>query len=117
MEFGGGEFSTPLILEAKSVTRLVTVEKDRTWRLWLERLSDPRLEVQTERADPSQFDLVFIDDGVSALEREQTIKYVLGFDHPPTVIHDAEHYMNAIAEYSEHFEVFAHTLPATAVCW
>lgn len=113
LEFGGGDYSTPLLLE--HAEELVVVETDPKWR---RRLAEtyPQAQVVPRRPSPARFDLVFIDDGENAAHREETIHFVLTRRHPLTVIHDAETYLGTINRLSVHYEVFNHTHPATAIC-
>ena len=121
LEFGGGLHSTPFLLSLP-IERLICVE---TGPDWLERIteeiSDPKLHLRPnakdlERGDLAGFDLVFIDDGASRDERDHTIRWVLGQQHPPTVIHDAEVYATVIDEFTSEYAVIP-TQPETAVVW
>lgn len=120
LEFGGGHFSTPRILECPSVLDLVTVEADPEWRKVLRRsYEDPRLRIRKDAPNTLQnFDLILIDDGKNAAERLETIRRVLSGSHPPTLIHDVEvsEYATALEELAINYTVFP-TSPDTAVVW
>lgn len=111
LEFGAGLHSTPYFLSLEGLERLVSVEADPHWLARVADVcADERLTLLSDNPpDPKDFDLVFIDDGKNAAEREETIRWVLGRPHPPVVIHDAEvlDYAHAISQCSP--------LPATAV--
>jgi predicted O-methyltransferase YrrM len=118
LELGSGLHSTPFFLSLP-IKRLVSVESDPEWALRVAgECIDTRLSIRTDYDDlyPADFDLVFIDDGKSAAEREFSIGWVLGDRHPPTVIHDAEVYATVISELATNYAVMP-TKPETAVCW
>lgn len=120
LEFGAGLHSTPAFLSRSELVRLVSVEPDREWRqIVATECRDTRLVLRTELdVEPTDFDLVFIDDGTNLNHRLQTIRRVLGPNHPLTVIHDADvpEYLTAIEELAMHYKVVP-TDPSTAVCW
>lgn len=116
LEFGAGIYSTPFFLGLPGCRQLVSVETDSEWRERIKKkYPDPRLRLRTTRPSTlTNFDLVFIDDGDEADQREKTIRWVLGRPHPPVVIHDSEvvRYREAIEELSpDHFTF--HTDPRT----
>lgn len=115
LELGSGEFSTPFFLSLP-IRRLVSVEADEHWRGRLP--ADERLEVRSSSDDlnPEDFDLVLVDDGQNAEQRERTIRWVLGTNATPVVIHDADHYAEVIHHYRPGCAVLP-TEPATAVAW
>ena len=89
LEYGSGEHSTGLFLSRPHVEALTVVEQDFEWRRKLPK--DDRMTVLVEGyANPNNYDLVFIDDGVNADQRCRTIRDVLSRPHPVVVIHDAE---------------------------
>ena len=122
LELGGGFYSTPFFLSLRSVERLVTVEPDPDWAKRIERdFHDPRLRLHSglthlKRSSLAAFDLVFIDDGTCAEEREESIRWVLGQNHPPAIVHDAEVYAPVLEEFTDKFAVLP-TAPDTAVIW
>jgi predicted O-methyltransferase YrrM len=121
LELGGGLHSTPFFLSLP-IERLVSVETDETWREAIAKdCHDPRLRLHSglshlKRSDLGAFDLVFVDDGFCAEEREESIRWVLSQPHPPTVIHDAEVYATVIKELAPNYAVLP-TKPGTAVIW
>jgi predicted O-methyltransferase YrrM len=121
LEFGAGLYSTPCFLERPELKRIVSVEADPEWRKKVaHHCDDSRLVLRPDkRVLPDAFDLIFIDDGGSAAERLDTIRFVLSQTHPTTVIHDAEvpEYAAAIKELAITYSIYDATLPATAVVW
>lgn len=118
LELGSGLHSTPFFL-GLPVFHLVSIETDPEWRERIGReFRDSRLSLRSGYDDlhPMNFDLVFIDDGTSAAEREFSIRWVLGQKHPVTVIHDAEVYATVIEELAPDHAVIP-TKPETAVVW
>lgn len=111
LEFGAGFHSTAFFLGLEGLEKLVSVEVDARWELRMRKeFPDERLKLVGHPPEKMEdFQLVFIDDGKNAAEREETIRWVLGRPHPPVVIHDAEvlDYALAISRCSP--------LPATAV--
>ena len=120
LELGSGLNSTPAFLSRPEVVRVVSVEPDREWRqIVSEACQDERLVLRPELdVDPSDFDLVFIDDGTNLNHRLETINRVLQPDHPLTVIHDADvpEYLAAIRKAAMNYKI-VNTDPPTAVCW
>ena len=94
LELGAGDHSTPFFL-SQPIERLVSVETDPKWREQIAEMHvDQRLSLHSDlgylkRDSLASFDLIFIDDGTCAEEREVSIRWVLGQHHPPTIIHDA----------------------------
>jgi hypothetical protein len=120
LELGGGLHSTPFFL-SQPLERLVSVETDPKWRRRIADLGDSRLRVHTnldylKRDSLAGFDLIFIDDGTCAEDRESSIRWVLGQKRPPTIIHDAEVYDTVIDEFTSDYAVIP-TNPDTAVVW
>jgi predicted O-methyltransferase YrrM len=123
LEFGAGQYSTTFFL-SQPIDELVSIEIDSEWR---ERIAnahdDPRLMIQGGPVllpPLTDFDLVLIDDGKAADERDRTIRYVLSQPHPPVVIHDAEvpKYRQAIHECSpKRSMLFCIETPHTALIW
>ena len=119
LEFGAGEHSTAAFLAMDSVTRLVSVETDMDWRervseRFSEHFEDGRWRLLDEEdpiPDPTDFDLVFIDDGDEPAQRLATIVYVLGRKHPKVVIHDADYrpYLETISAFGDYEVVGGHT--------
>lgn len=123
LEFGSGLHSTKAFLGMRSVTRLVSVERDPAWRSKVEKkLKDKRLELLGDGDEvPSleEFDLVFIDDGADGHpeQRIQTIAFVLAQKHPRVVVHDANYrpYLDSIHAFSTDVKLHADDHPWTAV--
>lgn len=121
LEFGAGFHSTPLFLESPDLTRVVSVESDPDWRRKVAfKCDDQRLVLRPDKnVIPETFDFIFIDDGQTAADRLETIRFVLSKRfHPPTVIHDADvpEYLQAIEELAINYSIFP-TDPETAVVW
>jgi len=115
LEYGSGEYSTGLFLSRPHVEKLTVVETDFEWRRKLPK--DDRVTVLVEGYDnPNSYDLVFIDDGVTADHRCRTIRNVLSRRHPIVVIHDAEvpEYRELIDELADEVLIYR-TDPDTAV--
>jgi predicted O-methyltransferase YrrM len=115
LEYGSGEYSTPLFLSRPHVEALTVVESDFEWRRKLP--EDDRMTVLVEGfANPRNYDLVFIDDGVNADQRCRTIRDVLSRPHPVVVIHDADvpAYRALIDELADDVLIY-NTSPDTAV--
>ena len=118
LEFGAGDYSTPFFLTL-DIESLWSVETDPAWAVRAQS-NDTRHTVAAEAPSLSGFDLVFIDDGKNASDREHTIRNVLKEDHPVFVIHDAEvpEYRAAIHDLASERAVFcALAMPQTAVIW
>lgn len=121
LELGAGDHSTPFFLSLP-IDRLVSVESDTGWRARIaQEYASPRLNIQAglehlKRDSLVGFDLIFIDDGTCAEDREESIRWVLGQERPPTVIHDAEVYATVIEEFASEYAVIP-TKPETAVLW
>jgi hypothetical protein len=121
LELGAGRYSTPFFL-SRPIERLTSIETDERWFAAMEEAHDDRrLHLLHGRGELNKstlggFDLIFIDDGQNALERADSIAWVLGQPHPPTIIHDAEVYATVIAEFTPNFSVMP-TDPGTAVVW
>jgi len=123
LEYGAGLHSTPLFLSRPYLEQLVSIEPDPDWRHRIRKdHGDPRLHILASGDfRPSDFDLIFIDNGQDSAEplgaeRAQTIRDVLSKKHPIVVVHDAEfpEYATAIEEYAINFSVFP-TAPDTCV--
>lgn len=119
LEFGAGLHSTPLFV--KSGATVLSIESDPDWRkaiAW--ECASPNLVLRPElrTAKAADFDLIFIDDGESAQQREKTIRHVLSQPHPVVVIHDAEvpEYRQAIEELAISHKTYK-TNPDTCVVW
>lgn len=110
LEYGSGKYSTPFFLE--HADKLVTIEADPEWRAKYPHAQGSEADVLV-----GGFDLVFIDDGQNAAEREETILAVLSQAHPLTIIHDAEVYADVIREHAGYHFVFRFEIPYTALCW
>jgi hypothetical protein len=118
LEFGGGKFSTGCFLAMPQVKRLVTIETDPEWFNKLRKMFRDRRWVLRESVagfKPTEFDLVLIDDGDNMSHRLNTIRWVLGQEHPRVVIHDAE-----VAQYRAELQntdhwVYTGATPYTAV--
>lgn len=118
LEFGAGDYSTPFFLSL-DIERLWSVETDPTWRSRAQS-DDARHRVSAETPSLSDYDLIFIDDGKNASDREHTIRNVLSTQHPVVAIHDAEvpEYRAAIHDLAPERAVFcAFDTPQTAVVW
>jgi hypothetical protein len=118
LELGAGFHSTRFFLSLP-LKRLVSVERDEEWfdQIFMD-YPDPRLCLRRDYAGMklNGFDLIFIDDGTSAAEREFSIRWVLEQKHPPTIVHDAEVYATLLAELATDYAVIP-TMPETAVIW
>ena len=118
LEFGAGLHSTPLF--CKTGARVVSVEVDPEWRKAIAWECDsPNLVLRSSyEVTPADYDLIFIDDGESAQQREKTIRLVLSQPHPVVVIHDAEvpEYRQAIEELAISHKTYK-TDPDTCVVW
>jgi predicted O-methyltransferase YrrM len=118
LEYGSGRYSTPLFLARPHVEKLHVVETDFTWRRELvTNHKDDRMTVLVEgNPPPSSYDLIFIDDGISADQRCRTIRAVLSRPHPVVVIHDAEvpEYRELMDELADEVLIYR-TDPDTAV--
>lgn len=121
LEFGAGLHSTPLYFRDPQLWNVVCIEPDAGWRKRVGyAVDDSRLILRetAENVTPSDFDLIFIDDGECAADRLKTIRFVLSNPHPPVVIHDADtpEYDAAIKELATMFTTYR-TQPDTAVVW
>lgn len=118
LEFGAGLHSTPLFV--RSGAKVVSIEPDPEWRQRVALACEsPNLALRpTSAVIPADFDLVFIDNGVSIPERISAIRFVLTQPHPVTAIHDAEvpEYATAIEELAIKHETLK-TDPDTCVVW
>lgn len=115
LEYGSGKYSTELFLSRPHVEKLTVVETDFEWRRRLPK--DDRLTVLVEGyANSMNYDLVFIDDGISADHRCRTIRNVLSRRHPVVVIHDADvpEYRELMDELADEVLIYR-TDPDTAV--
>ncbi len=119
LELGAGNYSTPLFASYPTVELVVSVETDERWLPQGEKITALLVTDTVAFLDNLDYDLVFIDNADNATDRERAIRAVLSKEHPPTVIHDAEHppYHRAIEELSAHRLYFTAALPWTAVCW
>lgn len=120
LELGAGRYSTPFFLD--HTKGLISLETDPKWATERDEHHRVRLVencADSLPADLSVFDLVFIDNGGTDVEREQSIKAVLSQPHPPVVIHDAEVelYADAIKASGAHYEIFTWATPHTALVW
>jgi DNA-binding NarL/FixJ family response regulator len=123
LEFGAGWHSTPMFLNRSNypaLERLVSIEADPAWRAALDAVhgSNKRWHC-VERWDGStDYDLIFIDDGLIEAERVKTIRAVAALKPTcPVVIHDFERTAYRIAADGMHAYTFVsdeHT-PHTAV--
>ena len=118
LEYGSGRYSTPLFLARPHIKKLTVVETDFIWRRELvHNNQDPRMTVLVEgNPSPMNYDLIFIDDGISADQRCRTIRAVLSRRHPVVIIHDANvpQYRELIDELADDVMVYK-TDPDTAV--
>lgn len=118
LEFGAGDYSTSFFLSLE-IESLWSVETDPAWAARAQS-NDTRHTVSTEVPSLHGYDLVFIDDGKNAADREHTIRNVLSDDHPVVVIHDAEvpEYRSAITDLAAERVIYcALATPQTAVIW
>ena len=134
LEFGCGNFSTPIFLNQRVFRHLRRLESFDNDKAWINRLneqvgSDSRyashlvegsMSVAIREIPIEQFDLVFVDDSTSAEERVRTIRELS--DRNPTrsliVIHDYEvaDYRSASMNF-EHRHNFKAFTPQTGVVW
>ena len=109
----------------KSVTRLVSIETDIGWResgseAFRKELKSGRwklLDETDEIPELTDFDLVFIDDGLLPDQRIHTIAYVLARKHPKVILHDAEYpaYMDSVRAFTDDYEIEDGYSPHTAI--
>ena len=124
LELGPGLHSTKWFLQRPELERLVSLETNLEWfnriplheKLTLRYVGD--IPNALSDYDLTDFDLVFVDNGDSAAEREPAIRAVLSQPHPVVVIHDAEvpQYRGAIDDLVDEYTVSSQT-PQTAVVW
>lgn len=122
LEFGSGAFSTPFFLGLSDLKKLVSVETDPRWyiRVETEHKGDKRFQIAKKRPQNLEgFDFVFVDDGENPAQRVETINWILGQDHPPVVIHDAEvpEYREAIEASDSNHVTFQWATPWTELVW
>jgi hypothetical protein len=123
LEFGAGWHSTPMFLNRSSypaLERLVSVEAYADWRAALgEKYGSDKRWHCVEAWDGSvDYDLIFIDDGLSEAERVQTIRRVSAMMPTcPVVIHDFERVAYQQAAVGLHAYKFVDNsrLPQTAM--
>ena len=65
----------------------------------------------------TDFDLVFIDDGLLPDQRIHTIAYVLARPHPKVILHDAEYpaYIDSVRVFTTDYEIEDAYSPHTAI--
>ena len=120
LEFGGGVYSTPVLLSVKGLQRLVSVETDERWRDYLKSSVKPEMFVGEQLADwnLAEWDLIMIDDGQNSAERIATIERVAEAKPPcPVVIHDFEVYQKTAMRLFENGIMIDLLNPATGVVW
>jgi len=128
LEFGVGQYSTPLFLDRTffpKLTHMISVETDVEWAQRV--VLDPRHTVViwppevllTTTLVPDAFDLIFVDNGGEPL-RIATIEWLASLElkHADVVIHDFEHepYQRAAAPFQYKYVYKEHS-PWTAMCW
>lgn len=124
LEFGAGYFSTGVFLDRDCYPVLITldsIEQQETWRETIRGMfKDKRLFLSPRRPDTplDNYDLIFIDDGQSAIERVETIKQVVQARPPcPVIIHDFE---NPVYRHAADFDwvlEYDRETPHTALLW
>jgi predicted O-methyltransferase YrrM len=118
LELGPGLHSTAWFLRRPELERLVSLETNEEWftriplheKLTLRYVGD--IPTALAEYDLTDFDLVFVDNGDTATEREPAIRAVLSQPHPIVVIHDAEvpQYRAAIDDFAD-CELFEPEVP------
>jgi len=134
LELGCGAFSTPTFLNPEvfmDLERLHSYETDRSWyEKTLTAFSDdlryqPRfvkgaMSVGLQELELGQFDLIFVDDSTSAVERAETIQQLANrpLSGQLIVIHDFEirNYRDAASTF-EHRLIFRAFTPQTGAVW
>ena len=134
LELGSGVYSTPLFCNKDifaGVKRLEVYENNKKWHTDVLKSLPKRRVVnftlyensivdELRSLDLNEFQLIFIDNGVSLEERAATIKEIAmqKLEEPLIVIHDFEHvaYQWA-ADQWEHLLVHVKRYPQTAVLW
>ena len=134
LELGCGAFSTPTFLNPEVFIHLEQLHSYETDRSWYEKtltaFSDdhryqPRfvkgvMSAGLEDIEPGQFDLIFVDDSTSAVDRAETIQQLANrpWSGQLIVIHDFEirNYRDA-ASSVEHRQIFRAFTPQTGVVW
>jgi hypothetical protein len=134
LEFGCGQYSTLTFLDRQAFPDLVSLDSFEHDPDWIAQLSahitaDPRVKLNhvrdsirevIPRLDFADYDLIFIDDSLTAPERAATIGAVAGNCHPSncTVIHDyeVEDYRRAARAFRHRFAFTAFN-PQTGVVW
>ncbi len=134
LELGAGGYSTPTFLNRSVFSDLIHLQSIETDPTWLTKISDKaegdsRLKLTlvekplwraVKDLDIVPFDLIFIDDSTSVLERAATIREIAnkGSGKNIVVIHDFE-----IDEYRRAARLFPHRvafeafIPMTGVVW
>jgi hypothetical protein len=115
LEYGGGLYSTRWFLR-QPILSLWTVETDTYWAT--EVSTDDLRHSVVASPPPVKSDLIFIDDGLSAIERAATIRRVSA-ERPNAlvVIHDFEQPEYQDAAAFDHRVTFSRRTPWTGVMW
>jgi hypothetical protein len=134
LEFGSGNYSTRTFLNSKAfpdVSTVHSIENDREWAQQISDLliSDPRLQLIVIDSPMSlyvptifgwKYELIFIDDSLSAEERAATIKQVAQHSSPNSIIaiHDFEvlEYRRASRHWPHRFKFTGFT-PHVGIAW
>jgi predicted O-methyltransferase YrrM len=124
LELGAGAYSTPFFLALPKLKRLVSLETSPEWFAFVkDDFANTKLDLRLVESVPealadmdlTDFDLVFIDNGVNAEERGAAIRSVLTQPHPLVVIHDAEVYGGLLDQLAPDHTVHRDEEPWTAV--
>jgi predicted O-methyltransferase YrrM len=134
LELGCGDFSTATLLNREVFSDLVQLHSYETDPAWLEKTAsvfhgDDRFQLQLIPGSMSSalretkvetFDMIFVDNSTSAVERAETIRHLVTRSVPNQliVIHDFEvkDYRDAASTF-EHKQIFRAFTPQTAVVW
>lgn len=134
LELGCGPFSTPTFLNREvfaDLERLDSYETDHSWfdksvsafakdRRYRPHFVNGSMSASLHETDLWQFDLIFVDDSTTVVERAETIRQLA--KRPPQkqliVIHDIEvsDYRKAASTF-EHKQIFRAFTPQTGVVW
>jgi hypothetical protein len=134
LELGCGAFSTPTFLNPEvfsDLEQLHSYETDRSWyektltafsydQRYQPRFVEGVMSAGLQEIELGQFDLIFVDDSTSAIDRAETIQHLTNrqLSRQLIVIHDFEirNYRDA-ASSLEHRQIFRAFTPQTGVVW
>src|ERR1051325_1354541 len=134
LELGCGPFSTPTFLNTEvfsDLEQLDSYETDHSWfdksvtafaRDWRYRphFVNGAMSASLNETELSRFDLIFVDDSTTVIERAETIRRLASRPSPTQLIaiHDFEisDYREAASTF-EHQQIFRAFTPQTGVVW